>query len=476
MKTRSQRLSEEEFLQIREKEVLPVWPTLSEINLEEAITYHKRMPQERNCAFRLSQAKKNGETHIWPRAGVALVEDMISTAQSLQDAGVLCICFVTDSYTRELEFEKAQRGMEESLRQGRSMLNGFPIINAGLGSVRRVAESVNIPMSGRLSTQRDSRFGAEMMFAGGITHWAGGAIDAVFAHEKNLPIEVAITHHRYVDRLISYYQERGVSLIKAEAGHLTGTLIPPCIGVSVIILGVLLAAEQGVKYTSGHYSLCGNLFQDVAAIRVLDELTEEYFHKLGFEGMTYLGGCAQWMGQFPPDEVDALALISWGTVAAALGQATYVVSKTSDEAYGIPTIEANIKGIKATKKILEMLKGQRLDEGGEVQKETEIIKAEVRSIVDTTIELGEGDLGRGVVEAFKLGVIDVPFSPNKCNMGKVIPARDSSGAVRILEIGHLPFPKDLVSFHKAKIAERKRLEKRGSKDDFEMVIHDILKV
>ena len=45
----------------------------------------------------------------------------------------------------------------------------------------------------------------------------------------------------------------------------------------------LLAAEQGVKNITVGYGQCGNLVQDVAAIRTLEELTDEYLEKNGFD-------------------------------------------------------------------------------------------------------------------------------------------------------------------------------------------------
>jgi methylaspartate mutase epsilon subunit len=52
-----------------------------------------------------------------------------------------------------------------------------------------------------------------------------------------------------------------------------------------------------------------------------------------------------------------------------------------------------------------------------------------------------------------------------------MPARDNSGAVRFLEIGNLPFTKDLVDLHRSKLEERARFEQRQV--NFQMVIDDV---
>ena len=53
----------------------------------------------------------------------------------------------------------------------------------------------------------------------------------------------------------------------------------------------------------------------------------------------------------------------------------------------------------------------------------------------------------------------------------MLPARDNSGAVRILNVGNLPFTNDLKKFHAEKLAERAAVEKRDV--SFQMVIDDV---
>lgn len=64
------------------------------------------------------------------------------------------------------------------------------------------------------------------------------------------------------------------------------------------IIEAMLAAEQGVKNVTVGYGQCGNLVQDVAALRVLEELTEEYLDKYGYEDVTVTSVLHQWTGGF----------------------------------------------------------------------------------------------------------------------------------------------------------------------------------
>ena len=262
----------------------------------------------------------------------------------------------------------------------------------------------------------------------------------------------------------------GVSINREPYGPLTGTLVPPCISHAAAIIEALLAAEQGVKNITVGYGQCGNLVQDIAAIHTLQDLTDEYLQKYGYNDVKVTTVLHQWMGGFPADEAKAFGVISSGSLTAALAKATKVIVKTPHEAVGIPTMQANAQGLRCTKQVVNMMADQtfcdsRLDE------EENIIRAETRCIVDKCFELGNGDIAVGVCRGVEAGVLDVPFAPCRANAGLMLPCRDNDGAVRILSIGNLPFTQDLKDYHAAKIAERALAEKR--KASFQMVIDDV---
>ena len=57
MDIRNKKLSDDEFYGIR-KEVMEQWPTGKEVNFEEAIDYHKAMPESKSFSRKLANAKK----------------------------------------------------------------------------------------------------------------------------------------------------------------------------------------------------------------------------------------------------------------------------------------------------------------------------------------------------------------------------------------------------------------------------------
>ena len=348
------------------------------------------------------------------------------------------------------------------------MLNGFPAVNHGVAGCRQLIDSLDTPIQVRHGTP-DARLLTEIAYAGGFTSYEGG-ISYNLPYAKNVPMERTIRDWQYVDRLTGLYEEAGVSINREPYGPLTGTLVPPCVSHAVAVIEALLAAEQGVKNITVGYGQCGNLVQDVAAIRTLEELADEYIEKSGHSDVVITTVFHQWMGGFPQDEAKAFGVISWGSATAALSKATKVIVKTPHEAAGVPTMEANAQGLRCTKQVISMLADQTCT-AANLEQEKEVIRRETRALLDKCFELGNGDIAVGAVRAVQAGVLDIPFAPSRFNAGKMLPARDNTGAIRILEPGNMPLPKDMLDFNRAMIEERAKVEKR--KASFQMVIDDI---
>ena len=469
MELRNKMIDGAQFMSSR-ADVLTQWPTGARVDLDDAVEFHKSLPREKVFSHKLREAKQQKLTLIQPRAGVALVREHIELLTYLQDKGEADLLPTTiDSYTRQNRYKEAENGIEESIRQGKSMLNGFPAVNHGVESCRLLIQSLDIPIQVRHGTP-DARLLAEITYTGGFTSFEGGGISYNIPYAKNVALETTIRDWQYVDRLTGLYEEMGISINREPFGPLTGTLVPPSISHTVAIIESLLAAEQGVKNITVGYGQCGNLVQDVAAIRTLEELTEAYLRQYGYDDVVVTTVLHQWMGGFPQDESKAFGVISWGSVVGALAGATKIIVKTPHEAMGIPTMEANAQGLRCTKQIISMLSDQ-VFENPQVEEEMRIITAETRCIMDKCLELGKGDIAQGTVRAFQAGVIDVPFAPSRHNSGKMLPARDNDGAIRFFNPGMIPLSKELLDYNTEKIAERAKLEKRAA--TFQMVIDDV---
>ena len=469
MEIKNKKIPRDEFMESRE-EVLNNWITGKDVDLEESFSYHHELPEYKIFSKKLIKAKEEKKTLIQPRAGVALVDDQIKLLKYLQDVGEADLLPTTiDSYTRQNCYEDAQKGIVESIKNNKSMLNGFPAVNHGVESCRRIINALDTPVQVRHGTP-DARLLSEITYAAGFTSFEGGGISYNIPYAKNVPLEKTIKDWQYVDRLAGIYEEENISINREPYGPLTGTLVPPCISHSVAIIESLLAAEQGVKNISVGYGQCGNFIQDIAAIKSLEELTNDYLINNGYEDVIVTTVLHQWMGSFPQNESKAFSVIALGSTLASLSKATKVIVKTPHEAIGVPTMEANAQGLLCTKQVLSMLKDQEF-KTKEVEVEKEIIKKETRCIVDKCFEMGEGDIALGVIRAFKVGVLDIPFAPSVHTLGKLLPARDNFGAIRILNPGKLPFTPEIIDFNNKKIEERAKFENREK--SFQMVIDDV---
>ena len=459
-----------EFHKVR-REVLAGWPTGREIDLEEAVAYHHSLAAYKNYARKVAWAKQHGITLVQPRGGVATIEEHLRLLQTLQDeGGADLLPLTTDSYTRNERWQDAERGLEASLNGAESALNGVPVVNHGHAGVRRLVEALDHPIIALTGTARP-RLTAEVVLAAGVSAYLGSPIAYTMSYAKEISLQQGIEHYQYLDRLCSLYIERGVPLHREQPGFLTGTLLPPGISVAVSCLDMLLSLEQGIRhYSPGiEQNLC--LVQDVAALLALEEVLRTYADRFGYTDVIIPTVSDQWMGGFPPDHPRAMAVIAMGATIPHFGRATQVVTKSPQEAGGIPTHEANATGARLTKTILTMLEGVPFPDSEQLRLDKQMIAAEACSIVDRALELGDGDAAVGTLRAVWSGTLDIPWSPNQENANKVFPVRDARGDVRYFSTGDLPFPPEVLEYNRERLAERSARE--GREQSLQWVMEDV---
>ena len=173
-------------------------------------------------------------------------------------------------------------------------------------------------------------------------------------------LETCIRNAQYQYRLYGYYEERGVPILAEPSGGFsfsTPYSIPHAGG----IIDALLAAEQGAKNIVFSVFMQGNLAQDVAAIITLPRLGEEYLNRFGYKDVTVTVMSSCWGSIFPNDHAEAYALISLTGVTGVLAKAQIIHLKTIYERVTIPTKEANAASLRAGKKVVDMLKDQKID-------------------------------------------------------------------------------------------------------------------
>lgn len=473
IKVRNKRYDDDVFFKER-KQVLAEWPTGKEVDLDEAIRYHKSMPAHKNMAKRHAEARKKGEIIITSMSGVATIEQQIELHQYLQNEGQSDLLRIEeDTLTKIHNYTEAAKAIEEAKRTGKNTLNGFPVVNHGVSGCRRLTEAVDRPIT-LDGTVIDQRLICEIGWAGGFTGVTSGPLSAFGQYSKEVPLERIIRYYQYMGRLMAYYEEHGVPMMYRPAGQVEG---PQSLQIVDELIENLIAAEQGVKnvFAKPHQH-SGNLIQDVAAADVMRRINRVYLDKLGYKDVNIYTQPHHPYGKFPLDHGQAYAIISIAPILAALVNADSFMTFTVDEAWTTPTKENNAASLRFCRMVYKLWKEQApffdMLNNKAVKEEAHEMEIEARAIADRVLELGEGDCAVGAIRAFETGELDIDalMYTSKFVKGKVLQVRDITGAKRYLDTGNLPFTKEMKEFHKRKIAERSK--RQGIEVDYETIIGD----
>jgi methylaspartate mutase epsilon subunit len=469
---RNKRLDEKEFLEMRGP-VLAQWKTGSEVNLDEAIEYQKKLPDSKNWHKIALKLNEEGRTSIFPRAGTGLLEDQISLSRKLEASGVPFIPVTTDSYTRQLDFEKVNSILDEMRKTGRNLLNGYPIINYGVKNTRKIIESVSTGAFNPRLSLKSYPLATEISFAAGMTAIAASVFISWAAYEKDASLEQSMRTNQYVHRLIGYYADRGITISTDNHGWILTGMQPMTVNLATTIVDALMVAEQGGKSITSVVHLMGNMAQDLAWIRVTPRLMREYLDKFGYKDVSICGVFAQHTPLFPMPQGmgGAFAFPNYTAMVAALGKATAVSIRTIDEALGIPTEESHALSYESTNWLLNVIRGQNIEfQIKGIEEEEAIAEMEIRALMNKILEMGDGDVIVGCIKCVEEGFLDSSFSPNKQVKDLVMGIKDIHGAIRWKEFGNLPFPEEVKKFHRAKVAEREKAE--GRKMDYDALVQD----
>jgi methylaspartate mutase epsilon subunit len=446
------------FAEMR-RENLARWPTGRAVDLDRAVERHRSLPPHKRLAAVMRAAHAERRCLTQPRGGFATFAMQRDLMVALDREGLADIVpTTTDSYTRNELFDQAQRGLEESEREGRSLLNGFPLVNYGVEVARELVDAIDKPAIMLTGTSMPKLTG-EIGYAAGYSGYLGSGIAYTVSYIKELSIADGIRNYQYLDRLVAEYGARGVELHRRQPGFLTGTNIPPCIAIAIALLDALLAAAQGVKQYGLELGQTLHLVQDAAAIAACESLAQEYLARAGHRDVFTPVTSLHWMGAWPYDDAQATALVAYGGTLAAIGGATSVTTKSIEEAHGIPTPKANAEGLRTTRMAIYLARGIRLDGLPAYERERALIATEVRAIVDRVLEMGDGDAAVGAVRAFAAGVLDVPWSPNRHVASRILPARDADGYLRIVDPAAVPIPREALEIHEDGL--RRRAAERG---------------
>jgi methylaspartate mutase epsilon subunit len=382
-------------------------------------------------------ASRAGRTLIQPRGGVPVFDAQLELTRALSEAGADFVPLTIDSCTRHNQYETAAQLLKRSEEEGRSYLNGYPLVCHGHALTRELYVGLEKPVSLRHGTP-DARLLAEIALASGIVEVEGGGLCYCLPYSEGFPLDRALLHWQYVDRVCALYSKPGRPVHRESFGPLSATLVPPAMAVAIQVIEALLSAEQGVVSFAVSFGQTGSFIQDVATADVLRRLARRYLDRFGFEAMHTHLVYHQWMGQFPMKRERAAALIAGAALVAEVIDADKIVVKTVDEALGIPSAQVNAEAVDTVRYVMQTFRTPEPMGSPAIEAEAALIEAEAASILEAVFALPGDAFWESVYRAFQLGYLDVPFSPHADNANKMVSMRDDNGSIRILDPGKVP--------------------------------------
>ena len=389
--------------------------------------------------------KNQSKMLVQPRGGFPTYKKQFALYEFFVDANVDVLPLTIDSNTRLNDYATSKKMLRLSEENDVDMLNGYPLVNHGYRTTRKMITHFNKPVSLRHGTP-DARLLIETAIASGIFEIEGGPITYLLPYSKNFPLDKAFLYWKYVERVCANYSKLNEPINRESFGPLTATLVPPSITIVIQLLEMLLSLEEGVKSFSVSFAQQGSMNQDIVTGAVLKKLAKHYAAQINCSDAAIHLVYHQWMGAFPTNKDYAEQLINVATVIASMVGADKIITKTREEASGIPTKEANAKTVANTQYTLGILNGlpNVVDE-----EEEEMLTLQVKAIMEAVFNDPADTLWRKVFNSIKNGIIDVPFSPHIINHNNMITIRDAKKNIRIIKRGNVPIPDRCYTFDKA---------------------------
>jgi methylaspartate mutase epsilon subunit len=383
-------------------------------DLQEAVGRHAAMPALHRAEFVLRRSRELGRGVVEASYGGSTVSLEIEALRRLEESGADILTIDAEAGGRSAG--DVRTALDAKRRAALGVTDGFPVTVHGSAGVAEVASTLRRACGIRLSAP-DARAVIDAAVGAGVTYVATSALSALAENPEADPADV-IDHHRYVDRLLAYYAEQGVPVVKEIPA--SGVHLSPGVAIARTLIGARLAAEQGVRHLVVSHALLGNLVQDVAGLVVLRELSGSWLLPHA-SGATVSVAGAEWRGTLPSDEGAGYGIVLNGAIAAALGGSDLVV--TSPVRRGAD-VDAMVSGARTTRQLLDMLTEQHLAEGPELEAETSAVRQEAVAVLEALDAAAVPDFGGAVVQGLRTGALTASTPVARDAAGRVRPSAD----------------------------------------------------
>ena len=369
-----------------------------------------------------------GHLVVQARMGLADPQQMAAGLRATRDASARTVGTITiDSYTRLGE----TAAVAKALREG-AELNGYPLVHHGAAGTRRMLEGIAgpaFPIQVRHGSARPLNI-VRTMCAAGLSATEGGPVSYCLPYGI-VPLAEALSGWDAACRVLAQAQEDGSEPhIETFGGCLLGQLCPPSLLVAISVLEAMYFASRGLRSVSLSYAQQTHPAQDREAIHALRTLASQMLPDLDWHIVVYA-----YMGVFPRTAMGARSLLAAAAELAVDTGSERLIVKTVAEAFRLPSVAENVEALEFAadvawhrQRVLRTARDEVVP--GEVY-------AEAAALIDAVRELGP-DVGRSLVTAFQLGLLDVPYCLHPDNAGQSRSYLDSDGRLRWSRLGSMP--------------------------------------
>jgi methylaspartate mutase epsilon subunit len=365
-----------------------------------------------------------GRLVVQPRMGFSDPRRMRLGLAAVKDATGASVGTITvDSYTRLAQHDQARA----ALAAGRA-LNGYPIVAHDGQTTRRMLTGIlsdDFPIQVRHGSAHPQAI-VRALGDAGLTATEGGPISYCLPYGRT-PVQTSVSNWAEACELLAELRRPGHEPhLETFGGCLLGQLCPPSLLVATSILEALFFVQHGIGSVSLSYAQQTSAAQDEEAIHALARLAAELIDADDIHIVVYA-----YMGRFPRTPRGASQLLADAARLAVRSGAARLIVKTTVESIRIPTVAENVAA-------LQLAAGA----AGETRRQPYPLSdtetyVEARALVEAVLEL-DVDLGRGLVQALRRGLIDVPYCLHPDNAGNTESRLDADGWLRWSRTGALP--------------------------------------
>ncbi|MFD5320714.1 methylaspartate mutase [Streptomyces sp. NPDC127098] len=373
------------------------------------------------------ECHRRGTLVVQPRMGYADPARMRAGLLATRGADATTVGTITvDSYTRTGDLESAGR----ALREGTG-LNGYPLVTHEPSTTRRVLAGLppeEFPVQVRHGSGRPQAI-VRALTAALLHATEGGPVSYCLPYGRT-PLAESVRNWAHACELLLKGCDFGVEAhLETFGGCMMGQLCPPSQLVALSVLEALFFEQHGLRSISLSYAQGTSQEQDREAVAALRALSAELLSPaVDWHVVVYT-----YMGLYPRTAQGAFALLARAARLAVDTGSERLIVKTAAEAHRIPTIVENVAALEHAAATAEAVPRPAVPPAG-TDSQTH---REARALIDAVLDC-HPDIGRALVEAFRRGILDIPYCVHPDNAGRSRGYIDAEGRLGWADIGSLP--------------------------------------